>query len=302
MIVPEEHAPENPDVDMEMLAAFIDGRLSGQQKAAVEERLLRDEDFYDVYLAAVQFQQEEAASVQMSVKPRRRPLQTFVAVAAAVLLTVAISLFFRDRRPTTINWAAQLKAEDVVANADWSQPGWSDYRDGEAAGSQYTPEQLAFRMGVRSLDLEIAVATTDREMARFFAQRLVAMTHAANLFIVSSDYEELVVQLEYGDITRLLPLVDELRWNVGTMLGARALEKQYFLLGRWLETGRLAALAGDGVILYGTLHQPPELGIPTSIATEVETLRSLHPESKPMAGELEETLTIYTRVLNFLAG
>ena len=47
---------ESQAADLEELAAFIDGRLSGERKARVEERLLRDEDYYEIYLETVQFQ------------------------------------------------------------------------------------------------------------------------------------------------------------------------------------------------------------------------------------------------------
>ena len=50
----DTHAP-----DLEDLAAFVDGRLSGERKARVEKRLLRDEGYYEVFLETVRFQQEQ---------------------------------------------------------------------------------------------------------------------------------------------------------------------------------------------------------------------------------------------------
>ena len=45
MIEPVRDSP-----DLEDLAAYLDGRLSNELKARVEERLARDEDYYEIFL------------------------------------------------------------------------------------------------------------------------------------------------------------------------------------------------------------------------------------------------------------
>jgi len=90
--------PTSGCVDAETLAAFMDGRLSADERAAVERHLAECEDCYEVWMEA-RAAQQDAESTAHVVKSRRPWLAGGALVAAALLAAVWLWPVLRPQDP-----------------------------------------------------------------------------------------------------------------------------------------------------------------------------------------------------------
>ena len=101
-------------IDAETLAAYIDGRLTGEERAAVESRLATDEDAYEL-LVEVMRAQDALAAAAPGPAVRQRPALMWVAgglaAAAAVILAVRLA-------PTVFPSRADSRMSALVAAVD----------------------------------------------------------------------------------------------------------------------------------------------------------------------------------------
>src|SRR5688500_13958296 len=92
--------------DLEEIAAFLDGKLSGAERARTVAHLAECESCYEIFAGAARFQLDEEDSVQENAPapiafPRRlilgkKPIQGWhVALAAAILLGLASIPLYR---------------------------------------------------------------------------------------------------------------------------------------------------------------------------------------------------------------
>lgn len=90
-------------VDLETLAAYVDGRLTGDERAAVEARLAADEDSYELLVELMRTQDAVNAAPRPATAPTRASRVWWVAgslAAAAAALVLAVRLgpgIFSDR-------------------------------------------------------------------------------------------------------------------------------------------------------------------------------------------------------------
>jgi hypothetical protein len=140
--VPGSMTPDE-DISSEEMAAYIDGRLSGEARASVEARLAGSPDLRAELVAATRL-----AAAHDS-RPRRSsfwtPAAVFVAAAAAVIAVIVVPNRNRDLRPHTAPSERRIGAEDAgrvnllapadagtlpVASADfaWRAEGDASYR------------------------------------------------------------------------------------------------------------------------------------------------------------------------------
>lgn len=259
--------------DLEELAAFVDGRLSGDRKARVEERLLRDEDYYEVFLETVRFQQEDgrregrergAAPVPIS---RWRSWRVAAPLAAAAVLAVAVGVLWPFR-----GLAGYLDAAAVVAHKDWDDPGWRRPRSGDAC-SACSPEEIALRLGAQTINLRVALKAGDRPAAQRAAGQSAALADAADIF--TGLYEELGERLEVEELEALLEPAREAEELLAVSFGKGSPEARRFALGRWAEAGRLAALSEDARALRRIVRRDPGARSEAAIAPQVESLEDL---------------------------
>jgi hypothetical protein len=285
--------------DLEDLAAYIDGRLDGERKAQVEERLLRDEEYHEVFLDTVRFQEEQAGDVGKLVVPDagrwRRSWRLAVPMAAAAILAVAVGLFYPGRGPTADDWVSCLDAEAVLAQGKgWDDPGWSRTRGpGERP---YPPQQLAFRLGVHTLHLRLALGAGDRQASSRQSGKLANLARDAGLLMVPSLYDNL--DTETGDI-------DVLQAQQAEELLVKSYddspEGRLFVFGQWVEAGRLAALAGDGDAFARIVRTAPELPANDAISALVKRLESVLKQDKIDSDDFTETLRVYDEIVRTLA-
>ncbi len=132
------------DISSGQMAAYIDGRLSGEERASVEARLARSPDLREELVAATRL----AAVADASTARRSsfwKPAGVLVAAAAAVIAVMIIPNRTRDLRPHTAPSERRIGAEDAgrvnllapsdagtlpVASADfvWRSEGDASYR------------------------------------------------------------------------------------------------------------------------------------------------------------------------------
>lgn len=295
---------EHPNADLETLAAFLDGRLSGEEKARVEERLLRDERYYEIFLETVHFREEnEAAGGAVPVPfPGRRIWRIAVPLAAAALLAVAIGfLLVAGRRTSSGEWVAALDASAIVARDGWDDPGWSRLRSANITKGRYSSEELAFRLGVRAVDLRVALMARNEDASKRLAAVLEQLADAADLFPVALAYEDLSGRLVGAEPETLLAQAAEMERLLFASFEESSPEGRRLVLGAWSEAGRLAALSHDEKALGRVFREDPGLASIDGMAGEIEDLKTLR-EARGLGEEdFDEALGAFQKIVIALA-
>jgi hypothetical protein len=233
-----------------VLAAFVDGRLSGDPRAEVVAHLDRCRDCYDVFAETVRFQREEAPRGRV-LRPARfgAPQWVWWTAAAAAVLVVAIvvPVVWEDLGlggadgegevlPATAELASALEAGGAgIATAAWE--GWPEGRGFAGLGR----ETVSVRAGVRLMDLAAAVRAGELGAAD------AALRGLNDLFATAGAAKELEEDLDAaqkslrdGDAEALGRAAARLE------AGAEgALDPFNLAFGKWAEAGRLAAASGQ---------------------------------------------------------
>ncbi len=287
--------------DLEQLAAFIDGRLSGEQKAKVEERLLRDEDYYEVFLETVRFQEEQKAAGEGGGGRVVwwRSWRVAVPLVAVVLLVVVVGLLVPGERPLPGDRLALLDPSAIVAREGWDQPGWTVLRSGNIAEGRYRPEEIAFRLGVRAVDLRVALAADDRQAAERLVSVLEQLAGSSDLLLVSAAYGELGNQFESVEPEALVTQVAKIERSMFESFEEGAPEARRLALGAWSEAGRLAAFSRDAGALARVVREDPGID---EVATEIETLELILEGSEPGEDAFEEAEVAFRGIAKSLGG
>ncbi len=303
MIELEQVAP-----DLEDLAAYLDGRLSAERRTRVEERLLRDEDYYDVFLESSRFleqeqrRQDEGGEV---VAPAVwwRSWKVIAPLAVAATLVMAVGLPRLIVGPSTGYWVVRLDAKAAIATKDWGTPGWQTSR----GGSDPTPirtdlrrqQELAFRIGSHTVDLKVALRAEDRDAARGPAAQLERRIRDHDLLVVfSRDYEALRDSLDHEEIDALRTRADELETALVVFLKDTP-EAERYALGAWNEAGRLAAHTQNAEVLAGIWRRRRMAEGIADIQPQLKKLKQALDQPTP---DFETAKTVFGEIARALAG
>ena len=240
--------------DPEILAAFIDGRLRGDERRAVVEHLDRCADCYEVFSETVRFQQKDEPRGQVVRPPRFAGRPWLWAAAAAAVVFVAILalpiLRMAPERPVVTGADApelRLSSAALVREMGLGEPPgatpapWQGWPEGFGFAGGLDRETAAFRVGVRLVDLRMALREGDLGTARELVPELTGALEAAGIAA------ELDGQLEVAREAAALADADALGGTVGSIEAAAEglLDPFALAFGKWAEAGRLAASAGD---------------------------------------------------------
>ena len=245
--------------DLEELAAFIDGRLAGDRKAAVERRLVLDDDYYELYREAASLADEQRAeegstaaviehpqpAAADSAGPKRRVWWLpAAALAAAAIAAIWLLPSMSDRSFDSGQVIAELSGAGTMAERFggelWSSVGWSVHRSAAAESlPRLSNEQRAFRLGVRTVDLTVALRSGDQREAAALAFQIEALLELDEFAIAE--------QAAFAGLRRTLQAGRQVAQQEAAQAehflrdNLTEAERAHFETGQWAELGRLAA-------------------------------------------------------------
>jgi hypothetical protein len=246
----------DPCPEPEEIAALVEGRLAPAARTRVVEHLADCDECRELLAeslavareAGIELPAVEAADVLLHPATRRRRAAWIPwTLAASLLLAAALAWLYGSWRETGLvgsSAVARLAADpEARLGGEWSEPVWSVTR-GE--GPVHPLPATAFRLGVRSADLELALARggSERLAARRLAAELAQLAASIPLADpVASVYRSLGERLAAGGAVDRARLASDAA--VAADLAREAADPALFDLGRWAESGRLAAVAGQ---------------------------------------------------------
>ncbi|HEX8210984.1 MAG TPA: hypothetical protein VF584_12490 [Longimicrobium sp.] len=248
----------------ERLAALLDGRLDAHRRDELLTELATSEDDFDAYADAVAITAELEGAAPETTPIKAASLVTPIPVAPEVTHTHAtpevtpIHDAPSRRRGLAPRWLAVAAVLTGVALAPWLwtrfaadrglvaveadalPAGWdaSPWGITRGAGDGLTDDARAIRLGVRLVDLELAVRGRDpgtAQLATETAMLLEGISAAAPAGI----YHE-IARRAGEPAERLEPLLEEGRELVPQMAGEEQVK-----LGAWIESARIAAATRD---------------------------------------------------------
>ena len=243
------------EVDLELIAAFIDGRLTGAERERAVTLLGNSEAAFEIYADALRARADlgeakDEGNVIPIDKARSRKAfawRTIGSVAAAAVLMIAVLPSIRARRDrdllaaSTAEIALPLTQRKDLASAlppGWEERNWTVYRG--AVGSSLVDSTTAFRLGVRATDLHVALASGDTERAGRIAGEVLELLQSLELADVPrADYVDMRSRLTSGQAAeRVLASALGAERDLGDLLDSR-----WFDYGKWFAAGEIAARA-----------------------------------------------------------
>ncbi len=293
--------------DLEDLAAYVDGRLSGASKARVEAHLLHDEDYYDVFMETVKFKEEqtlEAAPDEDKVV-RWPGLRVIVPLVAAAMLVMALrhSMLSVTQRPGEL--VASLDPTAIVAVQGWEDAGWSNLRGGDPITAD---QALAYRLGVRSIDLRVALAAKDFKNALEFARTINSrMTSNTWLFPDGAPgydalLDQLAVAFDHPDLADVETLLaSAVAAEADLLLSPEDFSdvRPFIDMGRWVELGRLAALSREPSVLRDALRAA-KTWHNSSINQQAQTLATLRKKKTLGPADFDQAFDTFSKINEIL--
>lgn len=267
MNVQTSHHPE-----LEELAAFIDGRLAGDRRQRMVGHLAACAECRDLFADAadlVAAQESIGAEPEQPVERRLlsgpwRRKAVFAAALAAALALVVVAPPIVTRLLAPANTLDAISEELIAKGTEpdarlatqvtetWLGHRWPRYRSvGEVASLER--EELSFQLGVRVLELDIALRGGHSELAQRITYRLESLLvddpgNEQALYRYASE-QGIRGQLEAGADPRSLT---QLNASAAALLGAEApaagegaTDRLWFELGLWARAAQLAAGAGE---------------------------------------------------------
>ena len=240
------------EFDPDLVAAFIDGKLSGADRERVVRLLADSEEAFEIYADAVRARADLDADaiIPLPVRdpvPIRRPrwLTAGAPLAAAAALLIAVLPRVVPNPAATFTMRADAIAQPLTGRPQLAmalrsaldEPRWSATRGGR---STFVDTTAALRLGARATDLEVAIAVGDRERAGRLVTEMVELLDSVTL----SD----ATRAEYGKLRQQITTGG----SISSIKAAAAtadehlhdfLDSRWYGTGKWLAAGELAARA-----------------------------------------------------------
>lgn len=278
--------------DQEMIAAFIDRRLSPEERQGFMERLDSEEELYEVFVETVRYRDRRtgrpATVIEHPAGRRRWARAAAVAALVAAAVTPVVLRYLPAER-----YAPALVADGLLRSVladEWYVKGWSVMRGPSPGTDEF---DTAFRLGVRQIDLEVALRLGRVEDATYLAGEIDGLLDGLTLAEV--------LQLRYDEVRRLaaeperaLERAEAGDAELRSFLGEDAAA---YDLGQWVETGILAARSGNSELLGSRDFRGALRGFPRQewpeLAAELERTEGLLevPEERLDLPRIEELLS-----------
>lgn len=246
--------PSQPEqeIDLELIAALVDGRLGGTERERALRLLAQSDHAREVFAEAVRVTSDPAVHGILPLPldrraQRLRRWRVVVPIAAAAALAIAFVPGLLTRSPDRLVLASSELAAPLVRDANaaavlgpsWEQRPWSVLRGGP---SPHADSSLSFRLGVRSLDLRVALELGDVELADRLAGEIVGWLGSVDFAeSAAADYRALRARIASAPSTNDL-LTDAARLE--TRMG-ELLHPFWFAFGQWCGAGELATRVRD---------------------------------------------------------
>ncbi len=223
--------------DLELIAAVLDGRLSGKARATALARIEADEAMREVFAESARFLAEDDEMTTVPTGRLFQPRFWKVAIPIAAAATLAAVLLGRPGDWQTRQASAYA---DRLAEAKVLPRGW--YGSTDRGGGQTTS---SFGLGIDLLQLQVALLKGDLETAQ---HRVGQIKHALDddLPFAQGMGDKLGATCEAGPKFSVAACLRETR-ELDRSLTKDSRSKDpridplYYALGKWAEAGRLAA-------------------------------------------------------------
>lgn len=233
---------------VEEIAAFLDGKLSGEERDRMIAHLADCESCYALFAEAARFHLEEERETGRSEDdaagtlpfPRKRLPAWALPVAAALLLGLATIPIYRSYTEMPSLLAAQLIDSGLLAAAGepWSEGDTRGERDLGEAYNAYD-----FLTGVHLVDLHLTLARNDSQDSLDVLSRLHKQF---DNFLVAPEearsYDQIREEIVAGK-TPSSQLDEAARLDASLTQAMDEADAPYLAFGKWAEAGRLAAIA-----------------------------------------------------------
>lgn len=231
---------------LEDIAAFLDGKLSGEERDRIIAHLAECESCYAVYADAARFQLEETQEAPVPEKakevsgavvpfPKTRLLTWASSLAALLLIGVATMLIYRQYNDMPVMVASELIDPKVPVTP------WGDAMRGDRPSLNVTNTSAEFLLGAYLVDLRLTLARDEKAEADQALARI--NKQIPNLLVVpeveASFYREARTRIAEGEPQSLLAEADRMEASLTEFLE----DSTYLAFGKWTEAGRLHAEA-----------------------------------------------------------
>jgi len=240
-------------IDLDLIAAFLDNRLAPAERQRALRVLAQSDAAFEVFADALRVQAGEAAT---NVVPIRQPSRwkKFIPIAAAAVLLIAILPVLRSRQspvstPSATAIVAQLAPQTggFRTAGGWEQRDWSVMRGGPSALAESARD---FRLGVRAVDLQLALSLDDKQVADRLAAEMAEWIGTIQLSqVVTSSYASLRADLTGGQPReRLMGDASAAESKLGELV-----DPFWFGFGKWSAGAELAARNHVGAFFQSNL-------------------------------------------------
>jgi len=249
--------PIDTKLDVELLAAFIDGRLSGEERARAVKMLADSDEALELFASTLREQQASDVKSDVKVVPiatarrwRQWRVMLPVAAAAAIAVVMVPRMMGPGKSGALANqYAMELTQDPRFAGAlrdGWEARGWSVNRGaretpGTSRAGSPAESKLAFRLGVRTLDLQVALRRGDTALAgRLTSEILETLGGVVFSDPVAANYTELKSRLSTDPVARSIERASSAERDLSDLVGSPS-----FAFGQWVAAADLAAQAHD---------------------------------------------------------
>jgi hypothetical protein len=226
---------------LEDLAAFLDGRLSGNERARIVAHLADCPGCYEVFAEAARFQIEEEEEEEDPARVIPFPVKKILpwaaaAIAAMLAVGVAIPLYRQyNTMPelTSADLVSPAVARKVAGDPFW---GASVVRGVSSGGFASIPHEIL--LGAHAVELGLSLARNDAESIDDLAAINGHIHEIGFLPDQEKIYKDIQTRIDKGK-----PPKDFVRQAEEVEASLPATDFPYFAFGKWVEAGRLSAVA-----------------------------------------------------------